>query len=418
MADIRPFSAIRPTRDQAATFAALPYDVFDEKEAREYVTSHPGSFLEIDRAETQFEEGHDMYAPEVYEKARELLRGAITDGRLVKEDKPKYYVYRLTMDSRSQTGIVACASIDDYKNNVIKKHENTRAAKEQDRIDHITVTKAQTGPIFLAYRKNDVLSRIISGITEDEKPVYDFSHEDNIRHEVFVIEDDETISKITGIFASIDSIYIADGHHRCASAAKVGFKMREKEGYVNGDESDYFLSVLFPDSELKIYDYNRVVLDLNGLEPKDLIKKLSASFDVTLTGDEGEYFRPAEKGTFGLYVDHSWFKLSVKDEFKNDDPVKGLDVSLLQDLCLSPILGIDDPKTSSRIVFVGGIRGLRELEKRANAAGGCAFSMFPTSISELFDVADNGLLMPPKSTWFEPKLLSGLFIHDIQKENP
>ena len=414
MAVIKPFKAIRPTEDFAERFVSLPYDVFDEDEARAYVEKHPDSFLKIDRAETNFPEGTDMYSEEVYEKASSLLWDHLDKGDLIREDKEIYYIYRLTMDGRSQTGIVGCALIDDYVNGVIKRHENTRSEKEKDRIDHISHTGAQTGPIFLAYRKNDALKRITSDVT-DEDPIYDITTPDGIRHEVFVIEREEDINRIKEIFEKTESIYIADGHHRCASAVKVGLNKREEEGYKKGDESDYFLSVLFPDDELKIFDYNRVVHDLNGKEPESVVKELRTYFDITLTGDKGEFFKPSKKGEFGMYLDHSWFKLKIKSEYVSDDAVEGLDVSYLQKYCLKAIFDINDPKTDKRISFVGGIRGLKELEKRADACNGVAFSMYPTSIGELFEVADKGMLMPPKSTWFEPKLLSGFFIHDIRR---
>ena len=316
------------------------------------------------------------------------------------------------MDGRKQTGLVATASIDDYLNNVIKKHENTRADKELDRINHVDVMSAQTGPIFLAYRENQTITDEINKAKENE-PLYNFTSNDGINHAVWVIDDIESINKIRIAFSRINDLYIADGHHRCASAVKVGLKRREAHpNYTGNEEFNYFLSVLFPDEQLMIMDYNRVVKDLNGLTSEEFLNKISEKFDIE--EEKGE-FKPKRKATFGLYLDKKWYKLTAKMDILSKDPVKGLDVSILQDNILGPILGINDPKTDKRIDFVGGIRGIKELERRCNHDMKIAFSMYPTSIQELFDVADYKLLMPPKSTWFEPKLRSGLFIHRIEK---
>ena len=413
MADIKPFKAYRPAEDKASKIAALPYDVYNTDEARAIVKDNPDSFLSIDRPETFFEEGHDMYAKEVYDKAREELWTRIEKGDFVQDEKNCYYIYELTMDGRSQTGIVAVSSIDDYQNNIIKKHENTRADKEQDRINHVYTCKAQTGPIFLCYRENATISEIVNKVKALDEPVYDFLSSEGVRHRVWVMNDQDENEMICRVFTSINEIYIADGHHRCASAVKVGLKMREEEGaaYKKNLESDYFLSVLFPDSELMIMDYNRVVKDLNGLTTEQFMEKLQNNFEVR---KENAPVKPVKKGEFGLYIEEEWFRLTAHEDIMKDDPVEGLDVSVLQNTVLSPVLGIEDPKTDKRIDFVGGIRGLQELERRCHEDMKLAFSMYPTSISELFDVADAGRLMPPKSTWFEPKLLSGLFIHDIR----
>ena len=411
MAIIKPFQAYRPKAGMENKIAALPYDVYNRAEACAIVKENPESFLAIDRAETQFSDEVDTYAPEVYQKARQMLVERIEDGRFVQEDKPCYYLYEQTMDGRKQTGIVACASIDDYCNNIIKKHENTRADKEQDRINHVDICNMQTGPIFLAYRANDVLRGIVSD-AKKETPVYDFISEDGIGHRVWVISTEEKITAIQNAFAEIPSVYIADGHHRCASAAKVGLKRRaENPDYTGTEEFNYFLSVLFPDEELHILDYNRVVKDLNGFSVEEFLKKVSEAFVVEKIGKEA--YRPKEKGTFGMYLDEEWYCLTAKEEIRSEDAVAGLDVSILQDNLLAPILGIQDPKSDKRIDFVGGIRGLAELEKRVHSDMQVAFSMYPTSIEELFDVADAKRLMPPKSTWFEPKLRSGLFLHDL-----
>ncbi len=462
MAEIRPFSAYRPVPGMESAIAALPYDVYNREEATEEVRRNPDSFLAIDRAETGFGQEIDTYAGEVYERAARLLQDWIAEGRFIKEERPCYYLYELTMNGRSQTGIVACASIDDYCNNVIKKHENTRADKEQDRIRHVDVCNTQTGPIFLAYRSNDALRGIVKEAKE-EVPVYDFVSADGIRHRVWVMGETDRVERIHGQFADLDAVYIADGHHRCASAVKVGLMRRETHPDYKGEEEfNYFLSVLFPDEELYIMDYNRVVQDLNGLSKEDFLKKVSENFQVEKVAQSP--YRPEGKGQFGMFLDGAWYRLTARPLILSEDAVDGLDVSLLQNHLLNPVLGIGDPKTDKRIDFVGGIRGLKELERRVQAqqeafggkkssgeqekfaepsaeqrhSGGqepaagqrsgqacpvsdscsgslaVAFSMYPTSIGELFAVADAGKLMPPKSTWFEPKLRSGLFLHTLE----
>ncbi|MGN0168853.1 MAG: DUF1015 domain-containing protein [Acetatifactor sp.] len=412
MAEIRPFSAYRPAKGMEDRIAALPYDVYNREEACEVVKKNPDSFLAIDRAETSFGPEVDTYAPEVYEKAANLLQTRIAEGKFVREEKPCYYLYEQMMNGRSQTGIVACASIDDYRNNVIRKHENTRADKEQDRIRHVDICNMQTGPIFLAYRADRALQEITDTVKQ-KKPVYDFVSEDGIGHRVWVIDEDGQISRIHESFSAIPSIYIADGHHRCASAVRVGLKRREeKPDYTGKEEFNYFLSVLFPDEELHIMDYNRVVRDLNGYTEEEFLEKISENFLVKKVGVTP--FHPDQKGTFGLYLGEEWYRLQAKEAILTEDVVEGLDVSLLQNYLLGPVLGILDPKTDKRIDFVGGIRGLEELERRVHTDMKAAFSMYPTSIRELFAVADAGKLMPPKSTWFEPKLRSGLFLHDLR----
>lgn len=414
MSIIKPFRAYRPASGLEQEIAALPYDVYNRAEATEVVLNNPGSFLAIDRAETGFSEQVDTYAPEVYMKAKELLHAWVCEGRFVQEEEPSYYLYELTMDGRSQTGIVACASIDDYMNNVIKKHENTRADKEADRIRHVDITNMQTGPIFLAYKSNDSLSTFIKH-TKMEQPNYDFvSGEDCIRHRGWVISRPEDVAFIYGTFSEISELYIADGHHRCASAVKVGLKRRELNPTYNGtEEFNYFLAVLFDANELKIMDYNRVVKDLCGQSHAEFLDRVSKDFFVTLIGKEA--YQPAKKGSFGMYLEDQWYCLEAKEHLLSNDPIAGLDVSVLQDYLLCPILGIKEPKTDKRIDFVGGIRGLKELERRVHTDMKVAFSMYPTSMEELFAVADAGLLMPPKSTWFEPKLRSGLYLHSLEE---
>lgn len=411
MATIKPFMAYRPCKGMEEQIAALPYDVYNRQEAVEVVKKNPKSFLAIDRAETQFDASVDTYADCVYDKAKSMLQEWMEEGNFIQEEVPSYYIYEQVMDGRSQKGIVACASIDDYQNNVIKKHEKTREDKELDRIRHVDTTSAQTGPIFLAYKPNATLKELVAKITSGEA-LYDFVSEDGIAHRVWVVSESQNMEVIRKEFDAMNSIYIADGHHRCASAVKVGLKRRaENHGFTGDEEFNFFLSVLFPADELMILDYNRVVKDLNGLSKEELLGRISESFDVVSNGSEP--VSPKEKGQFGMFLKEEWFSLTAKDTLYTNDAVKDLDVSILQDNLLSPILGIGDPKTDKRIDFVGGIRGLKELEKRVHSDMAIAFSMYPTSIYELFKVADEDRLMPPKSTWFEPKLRSGLFIHKI-----
>lgn len=409
MSIIRPFKGIRPAADLAASIAALPYDVYSSKEAREIVSVNPMSFLKIDRAETLLPEGTDIYSPEVYQTARRALDTMIEDGSFIQDAVACYYIYALTMDGRTQTGLVGCASIDDYINNVILKHENTLAAKEEDRIRHVDACSAQTGPIFLAYRPYEPLRRII----EHEKtfpPLYDFVSDDGVRHQVWKISGKRDIERIYQLFERIPHLYIADGHHRAASAVRVGLMRRSADSKTSGNEEyNYFLSVLFPADELCIYDYNRVITDRNGCTFDEFLDKIKGSFEVRKIGADA--YHPEHKGEFGLYCNGSWYKLAAASKLRSDDPVKGLDVSILQDHIIGPVFGITDPKTDPRIRFIGGIRGLTALEEAADASDGIAFSMYPTSMDELMAVADSGKLMPPKSTWFEPKLRSGLFIH-------
>ena len=411
MAIVRPFTCIRPEKTVVSKVAALPYDVYNRKEACRVVEQNPLSFLNIDRAETQFSDDVDTYDARVYEKAREFLEARIADGTFVTDEGENYYLYQLTMNGRSQTGIVACCSIDDYHNGNIKNHENTREDKELDRIRHVDVTGAHTGPIFLAYRSNETLAGIVAQVMEQE-PLYEFVSEDGIGHKVWQIADKGLVTAVGEAFLAVPATYIADGHHRAASAVKVGLKRRaENPGFTGEEPFNYFLSVLFPEDQLMIMPYNRVVKDLNGLSMEKFFTAVHEKFDVARIGKEA--YAPVKKGTFGMYLDGVWYMLKVKDAYVSDDPVKGLDVSILQDHLLGPVLGIGDPRTDKRIDFIGGIRGLGELERRVAEDMKVAFSMYPTSIQELFAVADAGLLMPPKSTWFEPKLRSGIFIHKL-----
>lgn len=411
MAIIRPFQCIRPRKDVADRVAALPYDVYNREEAKAEVQREPLSFLKIDRAETSFDDSVDTYAPEVYQKAKELLQADIQAGIYEKDQEAAYYIYELVMDGRPQTGLAACAAVDDYVNNVIKKHENTREDKEIDRITHVNTCSAQTGPIFLAYRSQKDINEIVEK-NKQKEPLYDFMAVDGIVHRVWKIAEPSDVERIQKAFSSIGQIYIADGHHRAASAVKVGLKRRqENPAHTGKEEYNYFLSVLFPHDQLMIMDYNRTVKDLNGLSKEDFFKKVEKNFTIDRMDAP---VKPDQKGTFGMYVDKQWYRLTALPSlFEGKDAVGRLDVSILQDYLLGPVLGIGDPRIDQRIDFVGGIRGLAELEKRADNDMKISFSMYPTSIRELFDVADAGLLMPPKSTWFEPKLRSGLFIHEI-----
>lgn len=406
MALVKPFAAIMPKLGMEKLIAALPYDVYNREEAVEVVKNNPDSFLRIDRAETNFGPETDTYADCVYDKAKELINTWIEEGRFIKQDKPMFYIYQEIMNGRPQTGIVGCASVADYENNIIKKHENTLAAKEADRIRHIDTTNMQTGPIFLAFRSNKEIDDFLAKKTS-EKPYYDFVSEDGITHKVWLVDDDGEIESVEGYFAAMNAIYIADGHHRCASACKVSAK-RHIEGKVQ--ESDFFMSVLFPENQLKIMDYNRVVKDLNGYDVATFLEELETYCHI---GGSDIPVKPAKKGQVGMYLDGQWFSLEFKTEYLSDDPVEGLDVSILQKYVLDGMLDIKDPKNDKRIDFVGGIRGLEELERRVNSDCRVAFAMYPTDINELFDVADASRLMPPKSTWFEPKLRSGLFLHSI-----
>lgn len=411
MATIRPFHCVRPRGDVAHRVAALPYDVYNRQEAEKEVKREPLSFLKIDRAETGFPDSVDTYAPEVYQRAAELLQKDMADGIYIRDEDSAYYVYELTMDGRAQTGLAACAAVDDYVNNVIKKHENTREDKEIDRITHVDTCSAQTGPIFLAYRSHETINEVVAR-NQEKKPLYDFTAVDGITHRVWKINDAADVEKISRAFGEIRQIYIADGHHRAASAVKVGLKRRgEHPDYDGSEEFNYFLSVLFPHDQLMIMDYNRTVKDLNGYTKEEFLDKVSQSFSL----EESETaVKPETKGTFGMYLEGKWYRLTAKEIlFEGKDAVGRLDVSVLQDYLLAPVLGIGDPRTDDRIDFIGGIRGLEELERRADTDMQISFSLYPTSIDELFDVADQGLLMPPKSTWFEPKLRSGLFIHEI-----
>ena len=411
MSVLRAFKAIRPTKENASAVAALPYDVMNSAEAKEMVKGNPMSFLHVDKAEIDLPDGTYIYDEKVYLKARENLDKLSTDGICIQDATPCLYIYRQIMNGRAQTGIVGCASIDDYMNNIIKKHEFTRADKEADRINHVDYCDANTGPIFLTYRGNDSIDAVIAKYT-CTAPEYDFVTEDGITNTVWVVDDAADINALTAAFEQIPCLYIADGHHRAASAVKVGMKRREANpGYDGSEEFNFFLAVYFRSDDLAIMDYNRLIADYNGKTKDELIDEIAVNFDIE---KKDEIYHPEMKHTFGMYIDNEWYKLTAKSgTFDETDPVDRLDVSILQKNVISPVFGIEDPRTDKRIDFVGGIRGLGELERRCTIDMQIAFSMFPTTLDDLMDIADAGKVMPPKSTWFEPKLLSGLFIHKL-----
>lgn len=413
MAVFRAFQALRPIQEKAADVAALPYDVVNREEAKKIGDENPFSFLHVDRPEMDLEPGIDLYDERVYEKARENLMEMEKKGILVQDKTSCYYIYELVRKGKTQTGIVGCASIDDYRNGVVKKHELTREDKEQDRIHHVDSCNANTGPIFLACRYPENLLKLMNEWKTSHKAVYDFTEEDEITHRVWVIDEPAVIFSVKEEFAGIDSLYIADGHHRAASAVKVGLKRREQNpGYTGEEEFNYFLSVVFPYDQLCILPYNRVVRDLNGLTVKAFLAAMKFHFELMLM--PGFPCKPVEKHCMGMYVDGQWYHLKAwPDVYEKKDVVGQLDVSILQEKVLSPILGIEDPRTDQRISFVGGNHKAAELAKLADETGGVAFVMYPTSIEDLMKIADESKLMPPKSTWFEPKLRSGLFIHKL-----
>ena len=411
MAIIKAFRAFRPRTDLASKIAALPYDVMNSEEAREMVKDNEYSFLHVDRAEVNLPKDINIYDKVVYEKARDVLDKMIQDGLYIQEEKPCMYIYRQTMNGKSQTGLVICASIDDYINDKIKKHEHTRKNKEIDRINHVDYCDANTGPIFLTYRNKDEISKIMGKWIQNE-PLYDFVSEDGNGHTVWIINNDTDIEKLTTLFEKVDSLYIADGHHRAKSAVEVGLKRRkENPGYTGEEEFNYFLAIVYPDNQLEVLDYNRTVKDLNGLNEEEFLIAIEKNFKIKVSK---EAIKPNRKHTFGMYMNNIWYELEAKEgTFNEEDPMERLDVSILQNNLLYPILGIDDPTNSDRIEFIGGIRGIKELEKRANKDMKVSFSMFATTIDDIMSIADGGMIMPPKSTWFEPKPRSGLFIHKL-----
>ena len=411
---IKPLRGLRPVPDKAADVAAPPYDVLNTAEARVRAAGKPYSFLHISKPEIDLPEGTDPYAPEVYAKGAENLQALIDQGVLIRDEAPTYYVYRLTMGNHVQTGLVFAGSVADYDSNRIRKHEYTRPQKEDDRVRQITALNAETGPVLLAYRASDAVGKIIADVTKGA-PDYDLVADDGVGHTLWVMHDRTRIDALTQLFNDMDALYIADGHHRSASASRVAAaKNKNKNNGAanpgNANSWDHFLCVAFPHNETRILDYNRVVKDLNGHDKDELLEKISAAFTVTETDSRAKPQRPAE---FGMYLDGQWYLLEIdRDRIPEDDPVARLDVSLLQDNLIQPLLGVADPRTDDRIDFVGGIRGMAELEKRVDSGEmQIAFALYPTSMEALMAVADANEVMPPKSTWFEPKLADGLVSH-------
>lgn len=409
MASIQPFKALRPQPQLAKQVASRPYDVLSSAEAKTEAQGNPNSFLHITKSEINLPDTIDVHDALVYEQAQKNLAAFIQRDILFRESKECYYIYQLVMNGRAQTGLVCVSSVDDYENGLIKKHEFTRPEKEQDRINHIKTSGAQTGNVFLAYRNHAGIDALIGQWKETKSPVYDFTADDEIQHTIWIVNTDAAISEITGFFEKeIPCTYIADGHHRAASAAKV----RAALGEAATTGADYFLTTLFPSNQLYIMDYNRVVKDLNGHTAKEFLELLGKQFTVS-PYNKGAY-RPESLHSFGLYMGKQWYTLTAKEDSYTTDPIGVLDVTILSNNILDPLLGIKDQRTDKRIDFVGGIRGLGELEKRVNSGEmAAAFSLYPVTIEQLFDIADSGNVMPPKSTWFEPKLRDGLLTHLI-----
>jgi len=409
MAIIKPFKALRPQPQLAKQVASRPYDVLNSAEAKIEAQGNPSSFLHITKSEIDLPDGIDIHSQAVYEQAKSNLEAFIKREVLFQESKECYYIYQLIMNGRKQTGLVCVSSIDDYENDIIKKHEFTRPEKELDRINHIQTSGAQTGNVFLAYRNNVKVDELIEKWKESKSPVYDFIADDEIQHTIWIVNDSDVCDQITALFGNeIPCTYIADGHHRAASAAKV----RQALGAQSGPEADFFLTTLFPSNQLAILDYNRIVKDLNGLTTTAFLSALEKNFTVKQVG--GTAYKPTELHHFGLFIEGNWYQLIAKPGTYTNDPIGILDVTILQNLVLDSILGIKDPRTDVRVEFVGGIRGLGELEKKVNSGDfAAAFSLYPVTIDQLFDISDSGNVMPPKSTWFEPKLRDGLLTHII-----
>lgn len=410
MATIKPYCALRPKKEFAAQLASRPYDVLNSEEAREEAKDNPASFLHITKAEIDLHAKTDVHSNAVYQKAKENLMRFCNEGILVKEEKPCYYIYRLIMNNRSQTGLVCLSAVEDYFNNTIKKHEFTRPEKEKDRINHILTTGAQTGKVFLAYNNIAAIDNLINNWKNTHEPAYDFTATDGVQHTVWIVADDDAINNITGLFAEkVTATYIADGHHRAASAAKVSAAL------ANNEAAKYFLTVIFPATELAILDYNRVVKDLNGLTNEAFIEALQKDFDIT---ESSTPVKPAQLHDLGMYLNGKWYRLRARPGSFTTDPIGVLDVTILTNNVLNNLLGIKDQRTDKRIDFVGGIRGMNELEKRVNSGEmKVAFSLYPVTIQQLFNIADSGQIMPPKSTWFEPKLRDGLLTNELLTPN-
>lgn len=413
MSIIKPFKALRPVKEKAAKIASPPYDVLNSEEARALAVDNPVSFLHVNKPEIDLPAGTDVYSEEVYNKGAESLQQFISDGLFRQDEKECFYIYRQIMGEHRQYGLVALASVEEYDTNQIKKHEFTRPEKEDDRVKHMDHLNAQVGPVFLTYKAHPSMDKIVERITKSE-PEVDFIADDQIQHTVWVISDDEDIRRIIKVFETFDCLYVADGHHRSAAASRICKMRKEKNKSHGGSEPyNYFLNVIFPHNQMYIMDYNRVVRDLNNLNQKEFLQKISEKFEIKRLGPAG--FKPMEKNSFVMYMGNEWYLLLANEgSFDKNDPVASLDVSILQNNLLAPVLGIGDPRKDKRIDFVGGIRGLEGLQERVDSGEmAVAFALFPTSIEDLMKIADAGEVMPPKSTWFEPKLRSGLFIHQL-----
>lgn len=413
MATFKPFKAVRPVREKARDIASLPYDVMDSDEARAEVAKNPLSFIHVEKPEVDLPLGTSLYDPAVYAKAKENLYGYLQNGHMFQDDKPMFYVYRQTMNGRDQIGLVGLASVDEYMDGIIKKHELTRAEKEADRIKHVDACDAHPSPVFFTYRHQATIDSTVAKVMAAKAPEYDFVSDDGIGHSLWTMDNPEDIATIQDAFGKLPYLYVADGHHRTASAAKVGLVRREQfPNYTGEEEFNFFMTVIFPDNQLKIFDYNRAVKDLNGNSKDEFLSKVAQNWNIAPI-PTGTDFAPASLHQVSMYLDGVWYHISPKaGTWDEANVVENLDVSILQNNLLHPILGIEDPRRDNRIDFIGGIRGLGELVKRVDSGReAVAFAMYPTSMDELIGIADAGEIMPPKSTWFEPKLRSGLFIH-------
>jgi len=410
MADVKSFCGVRPRPEFAEKIASPPYDVLNSEEARSLAKDNLMSFLHVVKPEVDLPPGTDLYSEEVYETGAKNLQRLIGAGYMCRDDEPCYYLYRQIMGDHSQIGVVACASVDEYDNDLIKKHELTRKAKEDDRTKHVDIIGANTGPVFLTYKHSDEIDKIVDRLAQN-RPDVDFTSEDGVRHTLWVVRDEDNIDALRTGFANIDVLYVADGHHRSASGSRVQkIRVGNNPGHTGSEEYNYFLSVIFPDNQMMILDYNRVVKDLNGKSPRDFLAEVMKKFYVEEIGNQ-EY-KPQKKNEFGMFIEGKWYHLTATPgSFDETDPVNSLDVAILQNNLLTPILGIGDPRTDDRIDFIGGIRGLAELEKRVKNVWAVAFALYPTGIDQLMSIADAGKTMPPKSTWFEPKLRSGMVVH-------
>ncbi|MGA0904295.1 MAG: DUF1015 domain-containing protein [Opitutales bacterium] len=413
MITFRPFRAIRPCPEVAHAVASRPYDVLDSQEAKEEAAGNSNSFLRVIKPEIDLPDSTDLYSDEVYQKGRETFLEMIAKGTFITDSVPNFYVYRLTMDGRSQTGLVGCCNFEEYYEGKIKKHELTRTAKENDRVRHVETLEANAEPVFFSYRGQKEIDQIVNKVIDSIPPIYDFEADDGIRHELWVSDDASQNEQLSAHFQKLDALYVADGHHRTAAAARVGQRLKEANPHHTGQEEyNFFMAVLFPDDQLKIYDYNRVVQDLNGLDEEKFLEKLSHQFDIQK--DDFSKIKPSKIREFAMYLPGQWYRLTPKDAKRSADPVADLDVTILSDLILEPILNIGDLRKSNRIDFVGGIRGLSELSRRVDSGEmATAFALYPVSMDQLLSIADAGEIMPPKTTWFEPKLRSGLFVHSL-----